>query len=148
MPKTKKAETFDAFKGTIVTVTREPSGLEGQEEKERFHLEIEPLNVEIKGKTGKMHEWYPISDKTTETEFMENSVLDNLAKELNILVDGFEKTELINDAFKLLEGKSFLFRKIRLGRSFEGKEAKEYWTPKQLLNDEEIKKAKEEKEKK
>lgn len=149
MPKERSADTFDSFKGKVVKITREPSGLmkeDGNPDgKEKFHIEIEPLNVKIEGKTGKMHEWIPISEKTTEDTFVIGSVLHGFYQELKYAVPESKDKELINDSMATMKDKCLEFRKKKLGKSFidksgKSREAKDYWVPVQSVNEKEARK--------
>jgi len=129
-----KPQTFEKFKGKVESIKIEPSGLKDQEDKERYHLVIEPLDVEIKGKTGRIHEWLPVSDMATDTSVPEGSILHRYMQELSDI--GIDDKELVNDVFQQMVGKTFLFRKKELGRAFKGHEAKKYWVPKEMIEDE------------
>ena len=122
--------SFEEFTGEVVAVTLEDSGIE--DANPQFHLKIAPTDVEVKGKTGLMHEWIPRPRTTTETSVPEGSVIDRFLQELEMLLPSAKKATTVEEAMNLMIGKTFFFKRMKHGRSFQGKEAKEYWTPKVL----------------
>jgi len=130
-----KAEGLDEFQGTVLEVTLEPSQLEGMEDQEQFHIFMEPVDKKImkNSKTGGFHEWIRLSPKATESSVPEGSVADRYIEEIELLIPEAKKKKLITEVFQLLKDKTFLFKKKKLGRSYEGKEAKGYWVPVKLI---------------
>ena len=122
------AKTFDEFEGIIEDVQVEPSNLDN-DTSEQYHLFIKPTNVEIEGKTGFIHEWVRISPKCTDESIQEGSVLDKFIQQIEILDSATKKMTRHMDVMLSLKGKKYLFKKVKHGRSFEDKPAKEYWTP-------------------
>lgn len=106
----------DAFKGT-----------------RQYHLHIEPVDVKVTGKTGEFHEWIPMSPKADEDKVPTGSVLDRYLQMIENLVPGAEKAKTVAEAFNMMKGKKFRFKRMKLGRDFEGYKAKEYATPVALL---------------
>jgi len=127
------AGNFTEFKGQVVEVAKEQSGL-GSGDKFQYHIKILPTEKEIKGNTGFMHEWIPISMTATDSSIPEGSVLDKFISELEILIPKVKLIENVDDAMKEMEGKTFLFVQKKLGRSFSGYDAKQYWIPRTLLS--------------
>lgn len=133
-----RAQTFTEFIGTVQEIKKvRDSQREGGEQ---YHIEMKPLDVEIGGKTGLMHEWVRITDTTTETSVPEGSVIDRYLQELEDCIPETKKQPTVDGSMKLMVGKSFRFKRKKLGRSFQGQEAKEYWTPSRLISSEEASK--------
>lgn len=130
-----KTEMIEEFEGKVEDVTLEPSNLEGVEQ-EQFHITITPKDKTIlkESKTGMFHEWIRKSAKATDSTVPEGSVADRFIQEIETLFSEAKKLELITEVFALLKGKSFLFKRKILGKSFEGKEARQYWTPVKVLD--------------
>lgn len=120
---------LEEFKGTVESVAAE-SGMEGRVQ---YHLTIAPQDIEVKGATGRMHEWVPMSPKATETSVPQGSVMDKYLTQIEICISAAKKAATIEDAFNLLVGKTFRFKKIKLGQSFDGHPAKEYIVPVSLI---------------
>lgn len=122
-----KSEGFDEFVGVVENVILEPSNL--TDGGEQYHLTMKPEGVEITGKTGLMHEWIRVPPKATETSVPEGSVLDKFVQELEVLHNEVKKLGSVPEIFAFLVGKKYLFKKKKLGKSFDGHEAKAYWVP-------------------
>lgn len=114
------------FTGVVKSVQQE-QGLD--EDRKQYHITIEPEGIEIKGATGLLHEWYPLSPKCEENSVPEGSVMDRMLTQIEICISESKKAETIKEAFNLLIGKKFKFKKIKLGKEFEGHAAKEYIVP-------------------
>lgn len=99
----------------------------------QYHLSIKPEGIDIKGATGVMHEWVPMSPKATENSVPQGSVMDKYLTQIEICISKAKKVETIQEAFDLLKGQKFKFKKIKLGQSFEGHPAKEYIVPVALV---------------
>lgn len=138
-----KAAIFDVFIGKVEEVKIVDDQQRQEEEGQQYHIEMDCLDKEIKGSTGKLHEWLRISAKSTEDSIPEGSVLDKYLEEVEaILPDSRKEGLTVLQVLTMMKGKVFQFRKKKLGRSFEGHEAKQYWTPVRLLTSEEIAKVK------
>jgi len=130
-----KALGLEEFEAKVVEVVLEPSNLEGMEDMEQFHISMEPVDKKIlkESKTGFFHEWIRLSPKSTETSVPEGSVADRYIEEIELLIPEAKKKKLLSEVFQLIKGKTFLFKRKKLGRSYEGKEARNYWTPVKLI---------------
>lgn len=122
------SNNLDEFKGTIENINIEESEVQGKKHKQ-YHISIKPLDVEIKGKTGLIHEWIRITDKCTEGSVPEGSVIDRYIQQIEILHPECKKLATITEVFQVLVGNSYQFQKLKLGKSFDGKDAKEYIVP-------------------
>ncbi len=58
-------------------------------------------------------------------------------QELEDILPEAKKSTEVEQALNLMIGKTFRFKRKKLGRSFQGQEAKEYWTPSRLISAEE-----------
>ena len=141
-----KNEGFEEFKGTVVGVTKESGKVfeDSKEAQDQYHIEIEPLNVKIEGETGKIHEWLRVSAKATDNSVPEDSVMDRFLQELEVLDKEVKDISTVEKALESMNGKSYFFKRIVLGKSFGKHDAKLYWTPKQVLTTEQIEEAKKE----
>lgn len=121
-----EAQGFDEFVGFARAVNVEDGNFGKQ-----IHIEIEPADPTLlkESKTGRIHEWIRLTAKTTETTVPDGSVLDLYLREIESIFKEAKKTEKVLDAIKLLLNKKVLYKKKKLGRKFEGKEAADHWTP-------------------
>ncbi len=126
---------IEEFKGKVDSVKHETSELPDGSKQEQFHIVIEPLNIEVGGETGKMHEWLPISKKATKTSVPEGSILHKYISELELLDKAVKDIKEVEKALKSMEGKCYQFKPIKHGQAFGGKEAKEYWTPREIVDE-------------
>lgn len=102
-------------------------------DRRQYHLTIDATNVEVGGATGKLHEWVPMSATCTEDIVPPQSVMDRYLQQLEICIKDVQKAETLADAFKLVVGKKFKWKKMKLGRDFEGNKAKDYFVPVALI---------------
>lgn len=116
------------FVGVVKHVTRETSELNG-ESREQFHVQMQPLDREVKGESGMFHEWLNVPATATETSVPEGSNLDRYLQELEACDPDLAKCESLNEAMTGMTDKSYLFRKKKLGKSYKGFEAKEFFVP-------------------
>lgn len=124
-----KPQLFEEFVGVVSDIKIEPTKMEGQDDGEQYHLYLKPSDKEIKGQTGFIHEWVRIPAKATDSSVPEGSVLDKYLQQIEILFNEAKAKSGHIEEMQLLVGKSFLFKKVKHGKSFEGHEAKPYWTP-------------------
>lgn len=133
MVKVKESQGFDRFEGTVEDIKVEPTEYKDKDGNTitgtQYHMYIKPTNIEVKGKTGQMHEWIRVPQTATEEEVPEGSVLHRYLTELWTVMPELKKKDTIPETFLELKGKKFLFVKKVLGKAFEGNAAKEYWTP-------------------
>jgi hypothetical protein len=117
-----KIEELDA---TVESVVLEKSAIgHGQ-----YKLTLKPHNVEVKAKTGRFFEWIPLSKTATQEAVPQGSVVEKYLMQMEICVPAVKKAATLEDAFKLLIGKRFIFKRFKLGKSFEGNAAREYLVP-------------------
>jgi hypothetical protein len=118
------------FDGKVVEVRLE-EGISGPQ----YHIEIEPIGFVVKGPTGRLHEWVPISKKATEKSVPEGSVADKYIQQLEIVMGAAVRGDAItvDNVFMAMKGKRFRFLKMKHGKAFEGHDAKERATPIALL---------------
>jgi len=131
---------IEEFDGKVVEVAIEPSQLKddsGESLGDQVHIQIEPTDKELlkDSKTGKMHDWIRISPKATETTVPEGSVADRFLQAVENIVSEAKKTEKVLEVFQLLNEKTFTFKRQKLGKSFGGHEARDYWVPVKLIED-------------
>lgn len=119
---------FDDFVGTVEDVQLESNQL-GEESTQQYHISVKAEDVEIKGKTGLIHEWIRMSKTAKEDSVPQGSVLDRYLSQIELVVPEAKEAETLKDAFDLLKGKKFQFKRMKLGKSFEGHEARNYWVP-------------------
>ena len=120
-------EEFTDFIGTVEDIDKEVDKF--NEDREEYHIQMKPEGIEVKGDTGFIHEWIKMSAKATDVVIPEGSVLDNYIKELEILNKDVKKMVSVSEVFAWMVGKKFRFVRKKLGRAYQGHEAKSYWTP-------------------
>ena len=130
-----KAEGIEEFEGKVSEVIVEENEMDGKTT-EQYHVSMTPQDAEIlkNSKTGMFHEWLKIPPTATPESIPEGSVLDRFLQELEILDKSLKKATTHKEALDWLKGKSFLFKKKKLGKAFGGYEAKEYWIPVKLID--------------
>lgn len=116
---------LDEFDGKVVEVKEEI----GMNENTQFHIEIEPTSIKVGGKTGRVHEWVPLSKTSNDSAVAKGSVMDAFLKHLEIALPAAKKAPTVTEALNLMVGKTFHFQKIELGRAYGGKDAKQYSVP-------------------
>jgi len=121
---------LEEFEGIVEKVDCE----EGVENRKQYHITIEPTSIKVGGATGRLHEWVPMSPKATEEAVPQGSVMDRYLTQIEICVSEAKKAKTIEDAFKLLIGKKFKFKKLKLGKDFDGHSAREYSVPVMVIN--------------
>jgi hypothetical protein len=126
------ANVLDEFEGKVVDVVLEKNTF-ADSESSQYHITMSGENIEVKGKTGVIHEWIRLSPKTTEESIPEGSIVDKYLTQLEIVLPEAKKAKTLADAFVLMKGKTFLFKKVKLGKAFEGHPARALWLPVQLL---------------
>ena len=119
-----KSEQFDQFVGQV-SVVKVETGKFGKQ----YHIEMKPIDVQITGKTGNMHEWVGIPATATDTTIPEGSALDKYLQMVEMVYKEAKSLKGHAEVMSMITGRKFLFKKMRLGKAFEGKEAKEYWVP-------------------
>ena len=120
---------LDEFEGIVESVQLES----GIEDRKQYHVTIDATNVEIAGATGKLHEWIPVSSKSTEEAVQQGSVLDRYLTQIEICLPAAKKAKTVEEAFGMMNGKKFKFRRLKHGKDYDGNKAREYMTPVQLL---------------
>jgi hypothetical protein len=95
----------------------------------QIHIEIEPEDKALikEGKTGRFHEFIRLTPKTTETSVPTGSVLDLYLREVEDVFRDAKKETNVLQALKHILDKKCLYKKRKLGRKFEGKEAADHW---------------------
>jgi len=116
---------WDSFIGVVESANLET----GLEDRKQYHVVMKPEDLEVSGPTGCMHEWIGLSDKATEDKVPQGSVMDRYLTQIEMLIDGADKAKTIGEAFAMMVGKKLKFKKIKLGRDFDGHKAKEYIVP-------------------
>jgi hypothetical protein len=120
-----EATRIDEFEGKVVSVKLEM----GIEDRRQYHIEIEPTSFKSTSATGKIHEWIALSPKSTEEAVPQGSVMDRYLTQVEICVSGAKNCKTVGEELKMLEGKKFKFKKLKLGKDFNGQPAKEYIVP-------------------
>jgi hypothetical protein len=95
----------------------------------QWHIEMDPEDVEIKGKTGKLHEWIRLPGTATEESVPQGSVVDRYLQQVEIALPEAKKAKTVKEAFEMMKDKKFKFKRLKLGKAFEGHEARAYWAP-------------------
>jgi len=121
-------EGLEEFRGTVVDVVLEKNS-KYDSEQDQYHITMKPDGIVMKGKTGVFHEWVKFSKKATQKSVPEGSILEKYLSQIEILLPEAKKAETLDQAFALLKGKKFLFRRIKLGRAFQGNQSSEHWAP-------------------
>jgi len=127
-----ESQQWVEFKGQVVDVS-----LEQPKEEDRlpqYHIQMKPLDKEIKGPTGLMHEWVRVSATCSEGSVPRGSVIDRYLEALeDIHGDDVKKLKTVKDVFMFMKNKTYQFKSKVLGRAFQNNPAAEYWVPVKLI---------------
>ena len=126
-----EAKSFDEFTGKVHKISYEQA--KSDDRQPQYHIEIEPQDVEIKGKTGLMHEWIRVPSTSTQTSVPQGSVIDAYIRALERLDKKVKDIKSVEDALLWMKGKTFRFTKEVLGKSYGTYPASAYWVPVQLV---------------
>lgn len=116
---------LEEFEGIVEKVELE----HGIEDRRQYHVTINPTTVKVEGATGRLHEWVPMSPKAKEDEVPQGSVMDRYLQQIEICMTEAKKARTVGDAFNLMVGKKFRFKRLKLGKDFDGRAAKDYIVP-------------------
>lgn len=119
---------LEEFKGIVADIVLENNTF-GDNESSQYHITMKPEGLTMKGKTGFIHEWVRLSAKATQKSVPEGSIVERFLSQLEVVLPDAKKAKTLDEAFAMLKGKRFLFRRVKLGRAFEGKPAREMWVP-------------------
>lgn len=122
------SQGLEEFKGLVADVVLEKNTF-GDTESDQYHITMKPEGLQMKGKTGFIHEWIRLSAKATQKSVPEGSIIERYLSQLEVVLPDTKKAKTLDEAFAMLKGKRFLFRRVKLGRAFEGKPAREMWVP-------------------
>jgi hypothetical protein len=122
-----EAKGLESCTATVTGIELESNKLEAGAT--QWHIEMDPEDVEIKGKTGKLHEWIRLPGTATEESVPQGSVVDRYLQQLEIAIPEAKKAKTLREAFEMMKGKKFKFKRLKLGKAFEGHEARAYWAP-------------------
>jgi hypothetical protein len=116
---------LDDFEGVVDSVELEA----GIDDRRQYHVRINPTSFKVKGPTQQVHEWIPMSPRSTEEAVPQGSVVDRYLMQLEIALPEVKAVAKVGDALKRMEGKKFHFKRLKLGKDFDGKKAKDYIVP-------------------
>lgn len=122
------SNALEEFVGVVEDVVLEKNTF-ADNDSDQFHIIMDPEDVDIQGKTGKLHEWVRLSPKTTDTTVPEGSVVERYLSQIELVVTEAKKAKTLKEAFDMMKGKKFQFKRVALGRAFEGKPARKLWVP-------------------
>ena len=125
--------TFDAFTGKVMAIDFEPSKEKINNDRtittfgSQYKISMETKDTE----KGIMYEWIPLSPKSEDGKIrIEGSVMDKFLEEIERLhPEEAKNVTTMEQTLNLLAGRSYKFGKKKFGRSYNGREAKEYWYP-------------------
>lgn len=130
-----EAQGFEEFKGKVESVTLEPATEEDRQD--QYHIVIEPIDVEVTGKTGRMHDWIRVTKTTTNESVPLGSVIDAYIKAIERIDSSVKKEPTVSGVFKWLVGKTFKFNQEKLGKAFGDHPAADYWVPVKIFTEKE-----------
>lgn len=124
----KSSTGFDRFTGKVESITLEKGNFG-----EQWHMIIVPTDVKVKGKTGAFHNFIPHPNTATDKTIPEGSILARYIEELKVIFPDILSKNSVEEALKVMVGKTFEFIPKKLGKSFRGYEAKEYFVPIRII---------------
>lgn len=119
-------KALEEFVGVVQDVQLESNSV-GDNDAAQYHITIKAEDIEVKGKTGLIHEWIRMSKTAKEDSIPQGSVIDRYLQQLEIVLPDAKKSKTLAEAFSLMKGKKFKFKRMKLGKAFEGHEARQYW---------------------
>jgi hypothetical protein len=119
---------LDEFKGVVADVVLERNTF-GETDSDQYHMTMKPEGIAMKGKTGFIHEWIRLSSKATQKSVPEGSIVERYLSQLEVVVPEVKKAKTLDEAFAMIKGKRLLFRRVKLGRAFQGHQPREMWVP-------------------
>jgi len=128
-----EARGFEELNGEVISVELIPNDKADWDNAQQILIGIDPIGIELKGKTGKWWVYISLPRTATETSVPQGSAVDRYLQEVEGIVPQVKKTKTVLGAFELLKGKRFTFKPKKLGRAFEGREARDYWCPVSLF---------------
>jgi hypothetical protein len=124
-----ESQGLQEFQGVVESIELE----EGLNDNKQYHMIIEPTDIKVGGKTGKIHDWIPLSAKSTDDRIAKGSVMDGFLRQVEICVSGAKSAKTVSEALGMLVGNKFQFNRIELGRAYEGNAARQYSVPVKAL---------------
>jgi len=118
-----ESKEFSEFEGTVEQVEEVDSKLKDNSKQYKLSLKTQISS------TGYMYEWINIPETAKGDSVPEGSNLDKYLIEVEMLHSEVKEISTVTDALKFLVGKTYLFKKKKLGKSYKGQEAKEFWVP-------------------
>lgn len=125
MVKRSESSGLDEFEGKVTDVKFETTA----DGRRQYHLFIDPKDFEVKGPSRSMHEWVPLSAKAKEDDIPQGSVMDRYLQQLEICIKEAKNAVTVKDVFNLMKGKDFRFQRIKLGKDYDGHQARDYIVP-------------------
>ena len=119
---------LDSFDGKIVDVE-----LKEGDYGEQYIMKIEPFDKSLikKGKTGAFWNYLRVSDTSDDKALAKGSVLEQFFTAVCRIDADMKKLAnlTVPEFMNKLKGKSYTFNAEKLGKSFEGHEARKTWLP-------------------
>jgi len=123
---------LEKFTGTVADVVLEKNTF-ADADSDQYHITIKADGVNVKGKTGFIHEWVRLSAKATQKSVPEGSIVERYLGAIEAVVPEARLAKTLDEAFKLLIGKKFTWSRVKLGRAFAGNPPREMWVPQSLV---------------
>lgn len=123
-----ESQSWTEFQGEVVDIQFEQPT--DEDRLPQWHIQMKPIDKEVKGKTGNIHTWIRIPATATETSLPRGSVADRFCESLeDIHGNAVKNLKTVKEVFMFMKGKKYQFKSKILGRAFEGKNPAEYWVP-------------------
>jgi hypothetical protein len=122
------SEGLKEFEGTVERVEFEPAT--SKDGRSQYKI---TMNTPASKKSGKFYEWIGLSSTASSDKVPEGSNLDKYLYSLEQVVPSAKNAKTVDEALQIMVGKKFLFKRVKLGKSFKGHDAKEFWLPNKLL---------------
>lgn len=126
--RTEGTSKLDEFSAKVVSIELVESTMGRQ-----YKFELAPVGFEVGGKTGKLWEWVPLSKTATEDTVPQGSVMDRYLQQVEIVESSAKKEKTVDGALKTLLNKTYKFKKVKLGKDYDGHPAREYSIPVQAI---------------
>ncbi len=122
-----ESQGFDRFTGTVDDVVFEASTQDDRPD--QYHVLMNPEDVTVEGKTGKMHQWLKIPKTATDSSVPQGSVIDAYITGLERLDKAVKSIATVKEVLEWMKSKKFVFNKEQPGKAFGKHEAADVWMP-------------------
>lgn len=126
----KETQLLEKFDGKVEEVKAE-TGEYGVQ----YIMKLVPFDKTLikQGKTGAFWNYLRVSETSSDSEMAKDSVMEKFYTAVCRVDEDLKKAKTLPEFFNLIKGKSYTFTSEKLGKAFEGHEARKIWLPSKKL---------------